>query len=64
VDNLPVRGRVRSKVWLGFKIAVINFKRLIRSRINGIKDALAVEGINYLSEIFSFQRSAAAILAA
>jgi hypothetical protein len=63
VDNLSVKGRVRSKVWLGFKIAAINFKRLIRSRINDIKDALGVEGINYLSEIFSFQRSAAAILA-
>jgi len=64
VDNLPVRGKVRSKVWLGFKIDAINCKRLLKSRINGIKDALAAETVNYLSEVFSFQRSAAAILAA
>jgi len=31
IDHLPVRGEVRSKVWLGFKISAINCKRLILS---------------------------------
>src|SRR5665647_2823130 len=30
IDHLPVRGKVRSKVWLGFKVAAINCKRLIK----------------------------------
>ncbi|TFB08027.1 hypothetical protein E3V08_05820 [Candidatus Atribacteria bacterium MT.SAG.1] len=30
IDHLPVRGEVRSKVWLGFKISAINCKRLIK----------------------------------
>jgi len=30
IDQLPVRGLVRSKVWFGFKISAINCKRLIK----------------------------------
>ena len=29
VDEIPVRGRVRSKMWFGFKIGAINIKRVI-----------------------------------
>ena len=28
VDNIPVRGAVRSKIWFGFKVAALNVKRL------------------------------------
>jgi len=34
IDHLPVRGEVRSKVWLGFKISAINCKRLIKGLMN------------------------------
>ena len=30
VDEMPVRGLVRSKMWFGFKVGAINIKRLIR----------------------------------
>ena len=34
IDHLPVRGVIRSKVYLGFKISAINCKRLIKGLIN------------------------------
>lgn len=34
VDQMPVRGLVRSKMWFGFKIGAINIKRLIAAIIN------------------------------
>ena len=34
IDHLPVRGLVRVKVYLGFKISAINCKRLIKRLIN------------------------------
>ena len=64
VDNLPVRGKVRSKVWLGFKIAAINCKRFVKSRINAIKDPLTSKLINNLYEVFSYQGTVAAIFTA
>lgn len=53
VDNLPVRGRVRSKVWLGLKIGAINCKRLIKSRL----EALYLHAICKLLEVFCCQGS-------
>jgi hypothetical protein len=29
VDEMPIRGLVRSKIWFGFKIAAMNFKSLV-----------------------------------
>jgi hypothetical protein len=37
IDNLPIRGQVRSKVWLGLKIAAINFKRLVKGMRSSLK---------------------------
>lgn len=31
IDSLPVRGLLRSKIWLGFKVGAINVKRLLKS---------------------------------
>jgi hypothetical protein len=63
VDYLPVRGKVRSKVWLGFKIGAINCKRYIKSRIETTKEALSLALFNNLLEVFCFQSSAATIFA-
>lgn len=30
IDNMPVRGFVRSKIWFGFKVAAFNIKKLIK----------------------------------
>ena len=30
VDEMPIRGLVRSKIWFGFKIAAMNFKSLLK----------------------------------
>jgi len=32
IDSMPVRGKVRSKIWLGFKTAAINVKRLFSKK--------------------------------
>ncbi len=61
IDHLPVRGKVRSKVWLGFKISAINCKRYIKSRIETTKEALFSLGSVRLSEIFCFQRTSATL---
>jgi len=29
IDNMPIRGLLRSKLWVGFKIAAYNFKKLL-----------------------------------
>lgn len=63
VDNLPVRGKVRSKIWLGFKISAINCKRLIKSLINKDKDTLPATARTHLLEVFCFQRTFAAKIA-
>jgi len=57
IDHLPVRGEVRSKVWLGFKISAINCKRLIKSLINKDKEALINSVFANLSKVFCFQRT-------
>jgi len=40
IDYLPVRGKVRGKVYLGFKISSINCKRLIEGLTNRPKEGL------------------------
>jgi len=57
IDHLPVRGEVRSKVWLGFKISAINCKRLIKGLINRPKAGLPALLFNHLLSLFSFQRT-------
>lgn len=57
VDNLPVRGLVRSKIWFGFKIAAINCKRLIKGRLTTAKEALSSLFYKHLLEILTFQGS-------
>jgi len=60
VDHLPVRGKVRSKVWLGLKIEAINIKRYMKARVESAKNLLLSPSINHLLEVFSFQRTFAA----
>ena len=57
IDHLPVRGEVRSKVWLGFKISAINCKRLIKGLMNRPKEGLPTLLYNHLFSLFSFQRT-------
>ena len=67
IDHLPVRGKVRSKLWLGFKISAINCKRLIKGLRNKDKDTLIALVIDRLLEVFCFicfKRTFAAKMAA
>jgi len=57
IDHLPVRGEVRVKVWLGFKISAINCKRLIKGLINSPIPELSILLNNHLLSLFSFQRT-------
>jgi hypothetical protein len=57
IDHLPVRGEVRSKVWLGFKISAINCKRLIKGLMNRPIPELSTLLYNHLFSLFSFQRT-------
>jgi hypothetical protein len=57
IDHLQVRGLVRSKVWLGFKISSINCRRLIKVLISGPRTKLSNLLYNHLLKIFSFQRA-------
>jgi hypothetical protein len=57
IDHLPVRGEVRSKVYLGFKISAINCKRLIKGLMNGPIPQLSILLYNHLFSLFSFQRT-------
>jgi len=57
IDHLPVRGEVRSKVWLGLKISAINCKRLIKGLINRPMPELSTLLYNHLFSLFSFQRT-------
>ncbi|WP_268038706.1 transposase [Clostridium estertheticum] len=40
IDNIPIRGLLRSKLWVGFKIAAYNFKRLLVNILKNTADAL------------------------
>ena len=57
IDHLPVRGEVRVKVWLGFKISAINCKRLIKGLMNRPIPELSTLLFNHLLSLFSFQRT-------
>lgn len=57
IDHLPVRGEVRSKVWLGFKISAINCKRLIKGLVNRPIPELSTLLYNHLLSLFNFQRT-------
>jgi hypothetical protein len=57
IDHLPVRGLIRSKVYLGFKISAINCKRLIKGLMNRPKEGLPTLLFNHLFSLFSFQRT-------
>jgi len=57
IDHLPVRGLIRGKVYLGFKISAINCKRLIKGLTNRPKEGLPALLFNYLLSLFSFQRT-------
>jgi hypothetical protein len=64
IDYLPVRGEVRSKVWLGFKLSAINCKRLIKWLTDRPKEGLPALLFNHLSSLFSFQRTYRVVFAA
>jgi len=57
IDHLPVRGLIREKVYLGFKISAINCKRLIKGLMNRSKEGLPALLYNHLFSLFSFQRT-------
>jgi len=57
IDHLPVRGEVRSKVYLGFKNTAINCKRLIKGLMNRPIPELSILLNNHLFSLFSFQRT-------
>ena len=57
IDHLPVRGEVRSKVWLGFKISAINCKRLMKGLMDRPIPELSTLLYNHLFSLFSFQRT-------
>jgi hypothetical protein len=57
IDHLPVRGEVRVKVYLGFKISAINCKRLIKGLMNKPIPELSTLLYNHLLSLFSFQRT-------
>lgn len=48
IDNMPIRGLLRSKLWLGFKIAAYNFKKLLVNLLKNTADAL----IKFFIDIF------------
>jgi hypothetical protein len=57
IDHLPVRGLVRVKIYLGFKISAINCKRLIKGLMNRPIPELSTLLFNHLLSLFSFQRT-------
>jgi len=57
IDNLPVRGLLRSKLWLGMKIGAINFKRLVKSLTNDFKNDYFSFILTKNLKFFHFQSS-------
>jgi hypothetical protein len=41
IDEMPIRGYVRAKIWFGFKIAAMNFKSLLKGTRKRAKDQLS-----------------------
>ena len=58
IDHLPVRGLVRSKTWLGFKIGAINCKRVIKALSMQFKNAIYSMFFNHFFTIYNFQGAA------
>jgi len=57
IDHLPVRGLIRVRVYLGFKISAINCKRLIIGLTNRPIPELSILLFGHLFLLFSFQRT-------
>jgi len=57
IDHLPVRGLIRVKVYLGFKLSAINCKRLIKGLMNRPIPELSTLLYNHLLSLFNFQRT-------
>ena len=57
IDHLPVRGLIRVKAWLGFKVSAINCKRLIRGLTNRPIPELSTCLFGHLFSLFRFQRT-------
>jgi hypothetical protein len=64
IDYLPVRGLVRVKVYLWFKLSAINCKRLIKGLMNSPIPELSILLYNHLLSLFNFQRTYRVKLAA
>ena len=54
VDEMPIRGLVRSKLWFGFKIAAMNFINLVRGSHKKAKDCLVQNYLLLKTGIYSF----------
>jgi hypothetical protein len=54
VDEMPIRGLVRAKIWFGFKIAAMNFKSLVKGSRRMAKDCLVHFYRCLKTEIYSF----------
>jgi len=57
IDHLPVRGLIRVKMYLGFKISAINCKRLIKGLANRPLPEFAILLFGHLCSLFGFQRT-------
>jgi len=57
IDHLPVRGEIRVKAYLRFKISAINCKKLIKGLMNRPKEGLPALLYNHLFSLFSFHRA-------
>lgn len=49
IDTMPIRGLLRSKLWVGFKIAAYNFKKLLKQFLESGRDYL----LNIICYIFA-----------
>ena len=54
VDEMPIRGLVRAKIWFDFKIAAMNFKSLVKGSRRMAKDCLIHFCRRLNTEIYSF----------
>jgi hypothetical protein len=54
VDRMPIRGLVRSKMWIGFKIGAMNIKRVIAAVVNASSCNLCSDSLvrKYLTKAF------------
>lgn len=59
IDNMPIRGLLRSKLWLGFKIAAYNFKKLLAKHLKITADALVkffIDSFMLIYNIFEYNK--------